>query len=557
MATQSAELKRLRAPLDFFIVDGFAFTRPDVRHYFLTHAHADHTAGLRSSFNAGMIYCSEVTARLIVKKLGVDRSLLRTIEVGEEMVVEGTRVVALDAGHCPGALMFLFRHPSGHRALHTGDCRASDDVIAGACRAMGIAAPTCEAPARASEPACSSSTGGARPARGAALPRGSALDVLYLDTTYASPRWRLPPQEAVLRRIGELVGAAIAREPRTLIVVGSYSIGKEKAIRAAATAAGGRALVSGARGESLRHCGEWDDAVHTETDDASVRVHVAPMGTYGGRDGHAALGALLDKSDGRYVAAMFIRPTGWSYAKGWASARDWFGSGGRTCVCTVPYSEHSSYTELHALVGALRPRKIVPTVNAETAGAREALEAMFRPSMDLSQHRGTLNWHFGEGGKRKRAERGSRTDVTIDLVSSSSASAPPSPSACLLERSQAPTSPAVDPAVSPDVDPALLALREACGDGLPDEYLRELLRDAEGDVGAAANVHFGPNGGVAPTQSPFTAIMAGAINAAGRRGACAARAAGVPPRGRRRGISAPAAPRSKQQANVKLRGRSG
>ena len=30
-----------------FIVDGFAFTSPKCKHYFLTHAHSDHTIGLR------------------------------------------------------------------------------------------------------------------------------------------------------------------------------------------------------------------------------------------------------------------------------------------------------------------------------------------------------------------------------------------------------------------------------------------------------------------------------------------------------------------------------
>lgn len=36
-----------------FLVDGFRFQSPACRAYFLTHAHSDHTTGLSTSFNAG------------------------------------------------------------------------------------------------------------------------------------------------------------------------------------------------------------------------------------------------------------------------------------------------------------------------------------------------------------------------------------------------------------------------------------------------------------------------------------------------------------------------
>ena len=117
MATQHASIKRLRAPLSRFIVDGFNFCEPDVRHYFLTHAHSDHTTGLTASFDIGEIYCSALTGRMLRATIGVKAKLIHTIEVGESIEVEGARVTALDAGHCPGALMFLFE-AEDHRALH-------------------------------------------------------------------------------------------------------------------------------------------------------------------------------------------------------------------------------------------------------------------------------------------------------------------------------------------------------------------------------------------------------------------------------------------------------
>ena len=170
MATQHGGLKRLAAPLSSVIVDGFNFCRPDVRHYFLTHAHGDHTCGLHATFDIGEIYCSTLTARMLRATLGVKPKLLRTIDVGETVEIEAAcvpcgadgaaagsyksaRVTALDAGHCPGALLFLFEDvATGHRALHTGDCRASEAVVAAAVRALRPAAPASAPSPTPSEP---------------------------------------------------------------------------------------------------------------------------------------------------------------------------------------------------------------------------------------------------------------------------------------------------------------------------------------------------------------------------------------------------------------------
>ena len=159
MATQHAGLKRLRAPLDAFIVDGFNFCEADVQHYFLTHAHSDHTCGLNSSFDVGTIYCSALTGRVLRATIGVRSKVIQTIEVGETIEIDGVAVTALDAGHCPGSLMFLFEHrASGYRALHTGDCRASPPIVNAAVEAAQRCACAASSVARAFRPANASTS---------------------------------------------------------------------------------------------------------------------------------------------------------------------------------------------------------------------------------------------------------------------------------------------------------------------------------------------------------------------------------------------------------------
>ena len=380
MATQNASIKRLAPPFAHFIVDGFNFVEPDVHHYFLTHAHSDHTCGLHGSFDLGTIYCSSLTARVVRATIGVRAKLIQTLEVGDTIEVEGVAITALDAGHCPGSLMFLFAHvASGATALHTGDCRASPSIVA-------AAADACAKVAR-SPPVDGDADRATRGEGGSGCTAGgrhvSLVDTIYLDTTYAQPRWCFPPQPDALRMLGEVVSAELAREPRTLIVIGSYQVGKELAIEAVARASGGRALVPPRRALSLRLCGAWDDALHTETDADDVRVHVSPLGGMGAEAHDQMLQTLRSQTPAdRYAAVVSLRPTGWTYTRALAAGgapKPWVDNEGATRLYGIPYSEHSSYAELHCLVSALRPARVVPTVNAESAAARERLIGQVRP----------------------------------------------------------------------------------------------------------------------------------------------------------------------------------
>jgi Cft2 family RNA processing exonuclease len=164
MATQFEWAKWI--PGTKFLVDGFRHCTPECQHYFLTHAHSDHTIGLFKSWRAGTIHCTAVTARLLIEEQGIARGVVHAVQLNEPFIVEGVEVVALDANHCPGSAMFLFSVPSDvgtkKHILHTGDFRFHPRMV--------------ETPAL----------------------RTVKVHALFLDTTYAAPRWSFPAQEIAI-----------------------------------------------------------------------------------------------------------------------------------------------------------------------------------------------------------------------------------------------------------------------------------------------------------------------------------------------------------------------
>lgn len=151
----------------------------------------------------------------------------------------------------------------------------------------------------------------------------------------------------VLSEMVRIAKRELQREPRTLFLCGSYSIGKERAIEALCHALDARALVSANKFATLTIC-QRDLTLYTVEDNgADVRVHVGMLG--GVR--HDQLRALLHEYKGRFAAVVAFRPTGWSYTRGRKYDKPWVdGQRGETRVYSVPYSEHSSYNELQAYV---------------------------------------------------------------------------------------------------------------------------------------------------------------------------------------------------------------
>lgn len=409
--------------------------------YFLSHFHSDHYIGLTSNWSNGKIYCSRITANLVRQQLRVDPKWVVDLEWEEKVEVpntQGVYVTMIPANHCPGSSLFLFEKdidppknapstakPRTQRVLHCGDFRA--------CPAH-IAHP------RLAPEVVDSVTGKLKHQR---------IDVCYLDTTYLNPKYAFPSQEDVITACADMcvslskqrvdtndsyetmkrerAGSAMAKFvhkdstdcPTTkdastednsavvsrtkhdrqtrgdlLVVVGTYSIGKERICLGIARALNSLIYAPPAK---QRICAALNDAELNKrltTDPLAASVHMTPLFEIRAE----TLSEYLESYKGRFHRAVGFRPSGWNYrppgsrgdaptvnqvlySPGWKSTfgmRDLApqrGSSDKAAVFGVPYSEHSSFRELSMFVCGLRIERIIPTVNVGSAKTREKMRA--------------------------------------------------------------------------------------------------------------------------------------------------------------------------------------
>jgi DNA cross-link repair 1A protein len=181
---------------------------------------------------------------------------------------------------------------------------------------------------------------------------------------------------------------------RLLVIVGTYSIGKERICVGIAKALKSKIYAPAAK---LRICKALEDpelnALLTENPH-EAQVHMTPLFEIRGETLEDYLGGYRE----HFSRAVGFRPSGWNYrppnsrfvespsvqtvlhSKNWKSAYSMKelvpqrGSTKRASCFGVPYSEHSSFRELTAFCCALRIDKIIPTVNVGNAKTREKMK---------------------------------------------------------------------------------------------------------------------------------------------------------------------------------------
>ncbi|KAL4892511.1 DNA repair metallo-beta-lactamase-domain-containing protein [Aspergillus ambiguus] len=396
-------------------VDAFRYGAVDgCSAYFLSHFHSDHYVGLTSSWRHGPIYCSRPTANLVRQQLKVDARWLVGLEFEKKTEVPGTggvQVTLIEANHCPGSALFLFEKPMGsgsgsrvQRVLHCGDFRASAAQVNHQLLRPEIV---------------DSRTGQKRPQR---------IDVCYLDTTYLNPKYGFPTQAAVIQAcadlsvrldqgseeggmswlagglngmMGKFLSSGKSNEAgsrstgRLLVVIGTYSIGKERICLGIARALKSKIYAPPAK-QRICACLEDEELSSLLTDNPrEAQVHMQTLFEIRAE----TLTDYLDSLKPHFTRVVGFRPTGWSYRppKGrelenppvstvlhsaqWQTpftARDLVAQRGSTSESAcfgVPYSEHSSFRELTMFCCALRIGRVIPTVNVGSRKSRERMKA--------------------------------------------------------------------------------------------------------------------------------------------------------------------------------------
>lgn len=311
-----------RIPKTCFAVDAFSYgSIPDISTYFLTHFHADHYQGLNKSFKH-IIYCSPITASLVRLHYKNCLFTIKEIAINESEVIDGTKVTFFDANHCPGAVLILFQLNNGLRYLHTGDFRASLAMHS--------------YPQLISKP----------------------IDIIFLDTTYCNPKYDFPKQKTTLEMIVSISSQAFNKNQKLLIVCGSYSIGKENVFISIAKALNINVWTD-FRKQQIYKCYK-NPTINSllVSNKFRSKLHVLPMNNIN----NEFLEKYLQTMNGIYTEILAFRPTGWTFSnKSLDEVKPH--KSNNVSIYGVPYSEHSSFSELQRFITFFKPSKVIPTVN--------------------------------------------------------------------------------------------------------------------------------------------------------------------------------------------------
>ncbi|PLB38871.1 DNA cross-link repair protein PSO2 [Aspergillus candidus] len=405
----------------FICVDAFRYGAVEgCSAYFLSHFHSDHYIGLTASWRHGPIYCSKPTANLVRQQLKVNPKWIVALDFEKRTEVPdtgGVQATLIEANHCPGSALFLFEKPVGpqrtQRILHCGDFRASPAHVQHPLLCPHPVDPT---------------TGQRRRQR---------IDTCYLDTTYLSPKYAFPSQSDVIRACADLcvslndgstnsvvppgkstisstmmnrfISTVTGSHPTTpaepppsttnsrlLIVIGTYSIGKERICLGIARALRSKIYATPAK-QRVCACLEDPELTSLLTDDpTAAQVHMQTLFELRAD----TLADYLDSLKPHFARVVGFRPTGWSYrppagrtidinapppvsavlhAPQWqspfsvADLMPQRGSTRESACYGVPYSEHSSFRELTMFCCALDIGRVVPTVNVGSKKSREVM----------------------------------------------------------------------------------------------------------------------------------------------------------------------------------------
>ncbi|KAK9118640.1 hypothetical protein Scep_016733 [Stephania cephalantha] len=377
-------------PKTRFLVDAFRFAGNHSVSYFLSHFHSDHYTGLSPNWSKGLIFCSQITARLLVEILKVPHWFVVGLPLGEKVCIDGCKVALVDANHCPGAVQFLFWVPLvggvDERYVHTGDfrynCGMKLDSLIGEC---------------------------------------VGADAVFLDTTYCNPKFLFPSQEEsvdyIVRTIERIRAENGGVLKSVLILIATYVVGKERILIEVSDRCGCMVHVDSRKMKTLGVLGYGERGVFTE-DACATDVSVVGWNVLGEtwpyfRPNFGKMKEIMIERG--YSKVVGFVPTGWMYE----AKRDGFAVRTKDSleIHLVPYSEHSSYDDLREYIKFLRPKQVVPTVGLDVekldSKHASAMRRHFAGLVDEMANKQEFLKGFYRGSRSRR--RDMKCDIGVDL----------------------------------------------------------------------------------------------------------------------------------------------
>jgi len=273
-------------------------------YYFLSHAHADHTVGIKSLLSSpdSTVVCSEETFAALKILYRIPREKCLIIAQGQSLDFDSCVVHALDANHCLGSLMFAIESANHEKEVYTGDFRLGKPIIE-------------------------------------EIELLQKAHLLWMDYTYGNkPKYNFPSRESLISEIITLI-LTEWNDFEKEIWIAAYQIGKEKLLRTISEALNIKIWAPEEKVRIYEEIGKgWD--IFTRESDSGVFV--------GSRRTVENLSGLDKATEARLIDSLRISPTGWAID---LASR-------RLDVHYYPYSDHCSNKEVHEFINLVKAQEI-------------------------------------------------------------------------------------------------------------------------------------------------------------------------------------------------------
>ena len=335
-----------RVIFDEFLVDSFKYKTKEYKYFLLSHFHSDHYEGMTKKWSNGIIIGTEITLECVQKQFETPKQYLHVIELNSPMLFIGKNdeeylVTAINAGHTPGSCCFVIERMSDHKKiLHVGDFRFDKQLI------EDVGWNT--------------------------FVKDQMIDTLFLDTTYADKQYTFSSRDIVCNDIAKKMQEELGN---TLIVVGSYKIGKEMVAEVIAKKCQLKIQVTKEKYEYIQMC-KRDLSLYT-IEDSCLQLRNK-------NNGITHLMTELKENGGTYDKVIRVEATGWCKkmkCKGVYNLKEY----------SFPYSEHSSFQELVDCYSFVKPIHLIPTVPVKGFTSDEVVASIIEAS---KPKKGTIDSFF-------------------------------------------------------------------------------------------------------------------------------------------------------------------